>query len=40
MDLVKYHYYNMCNLEDMDLNQELRQSVMDVQLDKGNMGGT
>ena len=33
MDLqVKYHYsivYTMCTLQDMDLNQELNQSVTD-----------
>ena len=33
MDLqVKYHYYTICTLLDMDLNQELNQSVTD----KGN----
>ena len=30
MDLqVEYHYYTMCTLQDMDLNQEFNQSVMD-----------
>ena len=24
---VKYHYYTMCTSQDMDLNQELNQSV-------------
>ena len=37
MDLqVKYHYYTMCTLQDMDLNQELNQNVMDGWTDKGN----
>ena len=31
---VKYHYYTMCTLQDMDLNQELNQSVRDVQTDR------
>ena len=26
---AKYHYYTMCTLQDMDLNQELNQSVTD-----------
>ena len=30
MDLqVKYYYYKMCTLQDMDLKQELNQSVTD-----------
>ena len=29
---VKYHYYTMCTLQDMDINQELNQNVTD----KGN----
>ena len=33
---VKYHYYTMCTLQDMDLNQELNKSVTDVRTDKGN----
>ena len=37
MDLqVKYHYYTMCNLQDMDLNQELNQNQMDGLTDKVN----
>ena len=31
MDLqVKYHYYTMCTLQDMDQYQELNQSVTDI----------
>ena len=33
---VKYHNYIMCTLQDMDLNQELNQSVTDGRTDKGN----
>ena len=34
MDLhVNYHYYTMCSLQPMDLNQELNQSEMDIQID-------
>ena len=37
MDLmVKYYYYTMCTLQDMDLNQALYQSVTDGQTDNGN----
>ena len=34
---VKYHYYTMCSLQDMDLNQELNQSVTDVHMDGQTM---
>ena len=30
---VKYHYYTMCTLQDVDLNQELNQSVTDIRMD-------
>ena len=26
---MKYHYYNMCTLQDMDLNQDINQRVSD-----------
>ena len=40
MDLqMKYHYYTMCTLQDMDLNQELNQSVMDGQTDGWTVNG-
>ena len=36
MDLqVKYHYYTMCTLQDIDLNQEINPKC-DRQTDKGN----
>ena len=33
---VNYHYYTMCTLQDMDLNQNFNQSVTDGRTDKGN----